>query len=112
MPKNKISMIELNFLHNDDAQRYRAISLFAGAGGCSLGFSKYGVTILGAYDIWNEAVATYNLNFKGDKAHQTDLANCDFKSIRYEPLSNDWIRDFSICGDFTTREVHRIAKLL
>ena len=82
MPKNKISMIELNFLHNDDAQRYRAISLFAGAGGCSLGFSKYGVTILGAYDIWNEAVATYNLNFKGDKAHQTDLANCDFKSIR------------------------------
>ena len=75
-------MVKLNFLHNNDAQAYRAISLFAGAGGCSFGFSKYGVTILGAYDIWQEAVATYNYNFEGGKAHQVDLANCDFKSIR------------------------------
>ena len=49
--------MDLDFLHNDDAQNYRAISLFAGAGGCSLGFSKYGVNILGAYDIWEEAIA-------------------------------------------------------
>ena len=74
--------MDLVFLHNDDAQNYRAISLFAGAGGCSLGFSKYGVNILGAYDIWDEAIATYNKNFKGNKAHKTDLANCDFEIIR------------------------------
>lgn len=75
-------MIELDFQHNDDAINYRAISLFAGAGGCSLGFSKYGITILGAYDIWKEAIDTYNYNFEGEKAHLTDLANCDFESIR------------------------------
>ena len=74
--------MDLEFLHNDNAQNYRAISLFAGAGGCSLGFSKYGVNILGAYDIWDEAIATYNKNFKGNKAHKTDLAKCDFEIIR------------------------------
>lgn len=75
-------MINLNFKNNPEAQCYRAISLFAGAGGCSLGFSKYGVNILGAYDIWGEAISTYNQNFEGNKAHQTDLANCDFEEIR------------------------------
>lgn len=75
-------MIQYAFLHNDKANAYKAISLFAGAGGCSLGFSKYGVSILGAYDIWKEAVATYNLNFKGGKALITDLAKCDFNEIK------------------------------
>ena len=75
-------MINLNFKNNPDARNYTAISLFAGAGGCSLGFSNYGVNILGAYDIWDEAISTYNYNFEGNKAHQTDLANCDFEEIR------------------------------
>lgn len=75
-------MIQYAFHHNDDASSYKAISLFAGAGGCSLGFSKYGVKILGAYDVWKEAVATYNHNFEGNKAHITDLANCNFSEIR------------------------------
>lgn len=75
-------MKKWNFEQNIDAEKYRAISLFAGAGGCSLGFSKYGINILGAYDIWKEAVATYNMNFDGNKAHQLDLANCDFTAIR------------------------------
>ena len=75
-------MIEYKFKYNCEAENYRAISLFAGAGGCSLGFAKYGVRILGAYDIWQEAVNTYNQNFDGNKAHQTDLANCNFEQIR------------------------------
>jgi len=75
-------MIKINFKNNPDARNYTAISLFAGAGGCSLGFSKYGVNILGAYDIWDEAISTYNHNFKGNKAHQTNLADCDFEEIR------------------------------
>lgn len=75
-------MIEYQFLHNSNATKYKAISLFAGAGGCSLGFSKYGINILGAYDIWEEAVATYNHNFEGHKAQIKDLANCDFEEIR------------------------------
>ena len=75
-------MIQYDFHHNEDAKAYKAISLFAGAGGCSLGFSQYGVNILGAYDIWQEAVDTYNNNFKGHKAHITDLGECDFSEIR------------------------------
>ncbi len=99
-------MISLNFRHNNDALNYKAISLFAGAGGCSLGFSKYGVNILGAYDIWAEAIQTYNQNFKGKKAHQTDLANCDFKEIRNELGLSKGELDLIIggppCQGFTT----------
>ena len=75
-------MIDYNFQRNINATDYKAISLFAGAGGCSLGFSKYGVNILGAYDVWKEAVDTYNLNFDGHKAHVKDLATCDFEEVR------------------------------
>ena len=99
-------MIKLNFKNNPDAQNYTAISLFAGAGGCSLGFSKYGVNILGAYDIWDEAISTYNHNFEGNKAHQTDLANCDFEEIRNELGLSKGELDIIIggppCQGFTT----------
>ncbi|MDE7455899.1 MAG: DNA cytosine methyltransferase [Prevotella sp.] len=71
----------MSFLYNDDIN-YKAISLFAGAGGCSLGFSQYGVNILAAYDICKEAIDTYNYNFKGGKGHIEDLSVCDFRSVR------------------------------
>lgn len=61
---------------------YKAISLFAGAGGCSLGFSEYGVEILAAYDVCKEAVETYNYNFKGKKGRVEDLSTCDFRKVR------------------------------
>ena len=75
-------MIPFEFLHNDSAKAYKAISLFSGAGGCSLGFSKYGVRIIAAYDIWKEAVETYNNNFDGNLAHIADLGECDFNELR------------------------------
>lgn len=65
-----------------DTTSLRAVSLFAGAGGCSLGFQQYGVDILAAYDICKEAVDTYNSNFAGDKCHIEDLSTCDFSAIR------------------------------
>ena len=70
------------FLYNKDAQKYKAISLFAGAGGCSLGFARYGYNILAAFDICQEAVDTYNANFPGDKCKREDLSICDFKELR------------------------------
>lgn len=72
------------FFHNEDAHKYKAISLFAGAGGCSLGFSEFGMDIIAAYDIWDVAVKTYNANFPGNKAHQADLSKCDFEMMRNE----------------------------
>ena len=74
--------MNISFKYNAEACKYKAVSLFAGAGGCSYGFSQYGVNILAAYDVWHEAVETYNINFNGGKAHETDLANCDFEQIR------------------------------
>lgn len=71
----------MNFTYNDKVS-YKAISLFAGAGGCSLGFSKYGVNILAAYDVCKEAVNTYNDNFKGNICHIEDLSTCNFRTIR------------------------------
>lgn len=71
----------MGFTHNNDTN-YKAISLFAGAGGCSLGFSKFGVNILAAYDVCKEAVETYNNNFKGQKGRIEDLSVCDFRAIR------------------------------
>lgn len=69
-------------LYYNNNINYKAISLFAGAGGCSLGFSHYGVNILAAYDINKEAVDTYNYNFEGRKGRIEDLSTCDFRSIR------------------------------
>lgn len=71
----------MDFIHNDNIH-YKGITLFAGAGGCSLGFQRYGVDILAAYDISKEAVETYNYNFEGNKCHIEDLSTCDFGSIR------------------------------
>lgn len=67
--------------HNDSIH-YKAVSLFAGAGGCSLGFQQYGVEILAAFDICKEAVETYNYNFLSKKCQIEDLASCDFNIIR------------------------------
>lgn len=66
----------------NDKTNYKAISLFAGAGGCSLGFSRYGVNILAAYDVCKEAMDTYNYNFEGNKGRIEDLSTCDFRAIR------------------------------
>ncbi len=71
----------MSFMHNTDV-RFTAISLFAGAGGCSLGFQEYGVDILAAFDICKEAVDTYNFNFPGNKCQIKDLSCCNFREIR------------------------------
>ena len=60
----------------------KAISLFSGAGGCSLGFQQTGVDIIAAYDNTESAINTYNKNFGAGKCFNVDLANCDFDNIR------------------------------
>jgi DNA (cytosine-5)-methyltransferase 1 len=61
----------------------KAISLFSGAGGCSLGFCQSGVDIIAAYDNNISAIETYNTNFGDGKCHEADLATCDFSAIRH-----------------------------
>ena len=61
---------------------WNAVSLFAGAGGCSLGFKQAGVNIISAYDNNTAAIDTYNNNFGDGICHNVDLSNCDFTLIR------------------------------
>lgn len=98
--------MDLDFIFNANATSLKAVSLFAGAGGCSLGFSKYGINILASYDICQEAVDTYNLNFQGNKCRQRDLSVCDFNQERLalglERGSLDFIIGGPPCQGFTT----------
>ncbi len=55
-----------------------AISLFAGAGGCSLGFKKADYQILYALDSDPTAVETYRANFSGTSCVQGDVREFDF----------------------------------
>lgn len=58
-----------------------AISLFAGAGGCSLGFKNAGYKILYASDIDKSAIETYNINFPETFTECKDIRNVDFHNI-------------------------------
>ena len=61
---------------------WKAISLFSGAGGCSLGFSEAGVDIIAAYDNAIPAIETYNKNFPGNKCKNVDLSSCNYAQLR------------------------------
>ncbi len=58
-----------------------AISLFAGAGGCSLGFKNAGYEITYATDINQQAVSTYKINLPKTPCEQQDIADIDFYKL-------------------------------
>lgn len=66
------------------ANEWKALSLFAGAGGCSLGFKYAGIEMIAAFDNANAAIETYNSNFGKGKAKNVDLSSCNFEDIRNE----------------------------
>ena len=51
-------IMEFKEMSNQEKQ-WKAISLFAGAGGCSLGFKNAGVDILAAFENAEPAIITY-----------------------------------------------------
>lgn len=67
---------------NTQEKQWKAISLFAGAGGCSLGFKNAGVEILAAFENADAAIATYNMNFGANICRNVDLESCDFLQLR------------------------------
>lgn len=69
---------------NTQKKQWKAISLFAGAGGCSLGFKNAGVNVIAAYENASAAIETYNLNFGNNLCHNVDLGECDFLQLRAE----------------------------
>lgn len=86
--------------------KWKAISLFAGAGGCSLGFKRAGIDIVAAYDNADAAVETYNKNFGAGLCHKVDLSTCDFdvimKTLHLKKGEVDILIGGPPCQGFTT----------
>lgn len=61
--------------------RHTVLSLFSGAGGCSLGFKQAGYDVLFASDIDTAATQSYAANFPETNALQVDIRQLDFKQI-------------------------------
>jgi DNA (cytosine-5)-methyltransferase 1 len=61
--------------------RHTAISLFCGAGGCSLGFQRAGCEILFASDIDKAAIDSYKANFPATSCIQSDIRKIDFSQV-------------------------------
>ena len=57
------------------------MSLFAGAGGCSLGFSRAGYDVRFATDLDVDAVATYRRNFPGTPCETADVRELDAEAL-------------------------------
>ena len=60
----------------------RAIDLFCGAGGSSLGAMAAGVEIVAGFDIWPVAGSVYRANFPSARFYLCDLAALDESDIR------------------------------
>lgn len=61
--------------------RHTVLSLFSGAGGCSLGFKQAGYDILFASDIDTSATKSYGANFPETNALQADIRELDFRQV-------------------------------
>lgn len=62
-------------------KRPKAISLFAGAGGCSLGFKQAGYDIVYATDYDKSAIETYKFNFPETLTECKDINNINFNEL-------------------------------
>lgn len=72
-----------------DYSGYKAIDLFAGAGGFSLAASNLGMSILAAVEFDKEACETYQANIVDSRTHHTKLYNQDILDISPETLRDD-----------------------
>ena len=80
----------------------RAIDLFSGCGGMSLGFQNAGVDVLAAYDNWKAALDIYRANFS-HPAFQADLNDpaTETTLAKWKPdliFGGPPCQDFSIAG--------------
>lgn len=78
----------------------KAVDLFCGCGGMSLGFQNAGYEILGAFDNWEPAVRTYEKNF----THP--VYKCDLSDEGMVAVVNDFKPEIIIggppCQDFSS----------
>ncbi|EGJ33707.1 MULTISPECIES: DNA cytosine methyltransferase [Moorena] len=85
-------------LEVDQLMKHTAISLFCGAGGCSLGFKQAGYSIVYANDKDAAAVETYRINFTESLCSNEDIDNLDFGQVLSEIVMKPGELDILIGG--------------
>lgn len=87
--------------NRNDSTPLKAVDLFSGCGGMSLGFTQAGFHILAAFDNWKPAVEVYRHNFN-HPIFQQDLSDVDAAEAVIRPYSPDIIFGGPPCQDFST----------
>lgn len=65
-------------------QKPRAVDLFSGCGGMTLGLRQAGYTVIGAVEIDSLAVRTYEANHKGVEVRHEDIRNVNASEFKAE----------------------------
>jgi DNA (cytosine-5)-methyltransferase 1 len=65
-------------------RKLKAIDLFAGGGGSSIGASKAGVRVVAAFDRWSVAKQAYEDNFPGVRFYQRNIERVSPRQIKEE----------------------------
>lgn len=79
----------------------KAVDLFAGGGGLTLGFFNAGFKISAAFDSWNAAIELYKANFKGHPIIERDLSSDDVAN-EIRAFRPDVIIGGPPCQDFSS----------
>ena len=78
----------------------KAVDLFAGCGGMSLGFQNAGFDIVAAFEFWDIAAECYEKNFS-HPVFRTDLSDVDLAVKQISVFSPDLIIGGPPCQDFS-----------
>lgn len=79
----------------------KAVDLFCGCGGLSLGFLCSGIDIISAFDNWDEALMVYRHNFN-HPAIKCDLSDVENSVAQIASLQPDMIIGGPPCQDFSS----------
>ena len=79
----------------------KALDLFCGGGGSSLGLKNAGIEISGAVDMWDFAIETYRHNFPDTKVYSNKLENLSPNRLKNEIGNVDIIVSSPECTNHT-----------
>jgi len=79
----------------------KAVALFAGCGGLSLGFRNAGFEITAAFENWDTAIEVFRKNFPDTEVHNFDLARADGCCNIFQRFCPDIIIGGPPCQDYS-----------